>query len=652
MKRHIFITLSLSILLIAGGMCAAVAQTTFISDQPQLRAIEEKLRHGEAEAARRAAQEYTEALVQRAGGTIGDHRADADSLSGGMASFEPTPEDLALAEACAVWAITEAALDRREEARWHWYVAQNLSRTFLTKDLSGYGRGGAYLMRNSIQAAETMHAKVYDVLDPVKPEEKFGSSFREPVRIRAVYPRLPKDLRNRDRFSHVVFIQVTINSLGEVVQPTVMDAGFYPGLIYRAFEALREWRYEPARLNGKAVSYRYIIPVAFSDDRPSMPVAENGGEFPAFTVTPIEHALDSVSSLALDQHKGLIYVADRGSNTILRVNPSGAAEVFAGGSSLGFNGDGKKALDTWFNYISAISLDPRTGELFVADTSNYRIRSISLKDGTVKTAAGIGPKGVPLAMIPRDPQAPGAFAAGHFSGDGGPAVEAELNLPSGVWADPVGMLFIADSANHRVRAVNRGNSPVFLMGAEIGPGEIATIAGTGKLGFSGDGGKAQHAELAFPTEVKTDLSGNLFIVDSLNQRIRKVDRQSGIIQTVAHGYLPDSPPDQAALNWTISITGVSVTAHQELLYSDRVDQSIHMISSDGTNRVIYKALPLESRFSDLEATMDGQVYVADPRRIGILRLPGAGYVRSAPNVKAKPGSSVAGEKALSAISSK
>jgi len=626
MKRQSNITLVFSIFMMIGGLGSAFGQTAFISDQPQLHAIEEKLRRGETEAARRAAQEYTETLVQRSGGTLGDHRADADALSGGMASAQTTPEDMALAEACAVWAITEAALDRREEARWHWYIAQNLSRTFINKNLTFYGRGGTYLMRNSIQPAETMHAKMYDVLDPVRPEENYGSSFKEPVRIRAVYPRLPQDLRNRDRFSHVVFIQITVNPIGEVVQPTVMDAGFYPGLIYRAFEALKEWRYEPAQLNGKAVGFRYIVPVAFSDDRPSMPVAEDGGAFPVFTVTPIEHALDNVSSLAID-HKNMIYVADRGSNTILRVNPNGAAEVIAGGPSFGFNGDGKKALNTWFNYISSISLDERTGELFVADTMNYRIRSISLKDGIVRTVAGVGPKSIPLAMLPRDPKATGALAVGHFGGDGGTAVEAELNLPSGVWADPVGMLFIADSGNHRVRAINRGTSPIYLMGAEIAPGEITTIAGNGKMGFSGDGGKAQDAELAFPTEVKTDLAGNLFIVDTLNQRIRKVDRQSGLISTVAHGYLPDpdAPLGNAALNWTISITGLSISMQQELLYADRVDQSIHLVSRDGTNRVIYKALPLESRFSDLEATIKGQLYIADPRRIGVLRLPGSSY---------------------------
>jgi len=649
MKRQGSVTLICSIFVMVGGLRATFAQTAFISDQPQLHAIEEKLRHGEAEAARRAAQEYTEMLVQRSGGTLGDHRAEADALSGGMASAQTTPEDMALAEACAVWAITEAVLDRREEARWHWYIAQNLSRTFINKDLAFYGRGGTYLMRNSIQPAETMHAQMSDVLDPVRPEEKYGSSFKEPVRIRAVYPRLPQDLHHRDRFSHVVFIQITVDPTGVVIQPTVMDAGFYPGLIYRAFEALKEWRYEPARLNGKAVSFRYIVPVAFSDDRPSMPVAEDGGAFPVFTVIPVEHALDSVSSLAID-HKNMIYVADRGANTILRANPNGAIEVVAGSTSFGFNGDGKKARDTWFNYVSAISLDERTGELFVADTMNYRIRSISLKDGIVRTVAGVGPKDIPPAMLPRDPKAPGALAVGRFSGDGGPAVEAELNLPSGVWADPVGMLFIADSGNHRVRVINRGTSPVFLMGAEIGPYEIATIAGNGKMGFSGDGGKAQDAELAFPTEIKTDLAGNLFIVDTLNQRIRKVDRQSGLISTVAHGYLPDpdAPLDHAALNWTISITGLSLTTHQELIYADRVDQSIHMVSRDGSNHVIYKALPLESRFSDLEATINGQLYVADPRRIGVLRLPGSCYGGQTASAQSKVPPAAAGEKKLSA----
>src|SRR5262249_48316825 len=150
---------------------------------------------------------------------------------------------------------------------------------------------------------------------------------------------------------------------------------------------------------------------------------------------------------------------------------------------------------------TAISFDQRTQELFIADTRNYRIRSVSTKDFTVKTVAGIGTS-TPVREIPYDSHTPGALAAGKFKSDGGPATEAELNLPSGVCADPVGILFIADSGNHRIRAVNRGTSPVILMGVDIDPGEIQTIAGTGALGFSGDGGKATLAELAFPTELK------------------------------------------------------------------------------------------------------------------------------------------------------
>jgi sugar lactone lactonase YvrE len=631
---------------------ATSAETTYLSTDPKLRDIEILLRRGETETARRAVQAYTEILVQNAGGTFGDHRADEGSLSRAMASTNPPASGTSLAQACALWAVTEAAVDRREEARWHWYVAQNLSREFRSVDLSSYGRGGVYLMRNSIKSAQDQHANLDDILDPVRPEEKYGVAFQEPVRTRVVYPRLPDDLRKRDRFSHVVFVQITVNQLGEIAQPMVLDAGFYPGLIYRAFEALREWRYQPARLNGKPVSFRYIVPVAFSDDRPSMPVAEDGGPFSGFTVIPVEHALDNVSSIAVS-HRNVIYVADRGSNTILRIRPDGASEIFAGGTGFGLNGDGKHARDTEFNYISDISLDERTGELFVADTSNYRIRSISLKDGTVQTVAGIGLRDdVPLRKIPRDPKAPGAFDVGGFSGDGGPATEAELNLPSGVCADPVGMLFIADSANHRVRVVNRGTSPVYLMGAEIGPGGIATVAGTGRLGFSGDGGPARDAQLAFPSEVRTDLSGNLLIVDTLNQRIRRVDRQSGIIHTIAYENLSDLHSDQAALNWSMSISGVTVTVKQEVIYGDRVDQSVHMVSPDGTNKVIYKALPLESRFSDLEATMNGAVYVADTRRIGVLRVPDAAYSLSALTAVSKPSPSASGEKIASGIASK
>jgi hypothetical protein len=349
---------------------------------------------------------------------------------------------------------------------------------------------------------------------------------------------------------------------------------------------------------------------------------------PAQTATPPNSALasgevklDKVAGLSLDLLSGTLYVADKGKSVIYRVTKSGAISPFAGNGLSGFDGDGKSALDTQLNHPLAVSLDQRTGELFVADTKNYRIRAISPKDFVVSTVAGSGTR-TSASRIPYDSHTPGALAAGRIAGDGGPATEAELNLPSGVCADPIGILFIADSGNHRIRAVNRGTSPVYLMGVEIGPGNIETIAGTGTLGFSGDGGKATLAQLAFPTELKVDASGSLLIVDSFNQRLRKIDRQSGIIQTVADGTIAEVPPERALEHWATSVVGAAVTTTQEIIYTDRVDHSIHRLSRGAENRVIFSAQPHEFEFGSVEVGAQGEIFIADVHWNRVLRLDG------------------------------
>jgi trimeric autotransporter adhesin len=339
------------------------------------------------------------------------------------------------------------------------------------------------------------------------------------------------------------------------------------------------------------------------------------GQLPA--TTPV----NKIAGLAIDLHSGALYIADKGKSVIYRVAKGGVITPFAGNGLSGFDGDGKSALDTQFNHPLAISLDQRTGELFIADTKNYRIRAISPKNLKVSTVAGIGTR-TSSSRIPYDSHTPGALAAGHIAGDGGPATEAEFNLPSGVCADPIGILFIADSGNHRVRAVNRGTSPVYLMGVEIGPGNIETIAGTGTLGFSGDGGKATHAQLAFPTELRVDASGSLLIVDSFNQRLRKIDRQSGIIRTVAAGEISEVPPERALEHWATSVVGASVTMNQEIIYTDRVNHSVHRLSRGGENRVIYSAQPHEYEFGSVEIDAQGEIYVADVHWNRVLRIDG------------------------------
>ena len=108
-----------------------------------------------------------------------------------------------------------------------------------------------------------------------------------------------------------------------------------------------------------------------------------------------------------------------------------------------------------------------------------------------------------------------------YNGDGIPDVSAELNNPEGVCADPKGNLYIADDFNNRIRKIN------------LTTGIITTFAGTDSAGFSGDGGFATNAKLFIPVDVFADTSGNVFIADAENNRIRKVSVSTGIITTVA-----------------------------------------------------------------------------------------------------------------------
>jgi hypothetical protein len=254
-------------LLIALAMLAIPAAASGPGWRERLAAIEGQLHQKQWEGASQAARALTVEIAQRSGGTRGDHRANADELGGALSDPAPSEETRSLARSVAFQAIAEAALGQQQEARWHWYLAQNLDRNVRSLDLAPYGKAGEFLERHSLAPAKDLHADLTDVLDPVRPE-KSGSGFAEPVRTKAVYPRRPRDLRDRDRFSHVVFVELTVDAGGDVVQPVVVDAAYYPGLVYQAFEALREWRYQPATLNGKPIPFRYVVPVPFADDRP------------------------------------------------------------------------------------------------------------------------------------------------------------------------------------------------------------------------------------------------------------------------------------------------------------------------------------------------------------------------------------------------
>ena len=205
-----------------------------------------------------------------------------------------------------------------------------------------------------------------------------------------------------------------------------------------------------------------------------------------------------IEGLAVD-HAGNIYIADADNNRIRRVDSAGTIETVAGTGEFGWEGDGVPATSATLTAMSGLATD-RNGNLYIADTWADRIRKID-SAGTISTVAGTGEEG--------------------RSGDGGPALAAQLNRPRGVAVDNAGNIYIADSANHQVRRVDVS-------------GTIATFAGTGDDGDLGDGGPATAAQLSEPYAVAIDPAGNVFIADAGNSTVRKVD-SGGKITTVAGG---------------------------------------------------------------------------------------------------------------------
>jgi hypothetical protein len=238
----------------------------------QIAELQKQLQAGDWEEARQAARFLSESLAERSGGTFADKRNRADELTGAVFGADPVPEGVLLGQVAGYRAIAEAELGRQDDARWHWYIAQNLAPQEVRQiNLKQYGEAGEFLRHQSLADAFSRHAGLVDVLDPVRPEGRYRDIFQPPVRTKVVYPRLPHDLHSRDRFSEAVNIQITVDETGKILQPLLISAGFYPGAVYRALEALGEWRFEPAKLNGKAVAYRYVVPIVFADDRPANP---------------------------------------------------------------------------------------------------------------------------------------------------------------------------------------------------------------------------------------------------------------------------------------------------------------------------------------------------------------------------------------------
>jgi hypothetical protein len=287
---------------------------------------------------------------------------------------------------------------------------------------------------------------------------------------------------------------------------------------------------------------------------------------------------------------GNLYIGDSQNHRVRKVAVGGTISTVAGTGTAGYSGDGGPATSAQLNYPIGVAVDS-SGNLYIADEVNQRIRKVTA-GGTISTVAGTGTAG--------------------YSGDGGQATSARLNYPSYVAVDSSGRLYIADTANQRVR--------------RVGPlGNIGTVAGTGTSGYSGDGGQATSAQLNTPSGIAVDSSGNLYIADYSNARIRRVG-PLGNIGTVAgsgtDGFSGDGGAATSARLYHPGAVAVDTSGNQYILDFDNfrirkvtAGGTISTVAGTGTHGYSGDGGPATSArigsASDVAVDAAGRVYVAD-----------------------------------------
>lgn len=262
---------------------------------------------------------------------------------------------------------------------------------------------------------------------------------------------------------------------------------------------------------------------------------------------------------------GNLYITEEYNHIVRKITrATGIVSTICGTGTAGYAGDGGPAITAQLNQPAGLCLD-RTGNIYIADKNNNRIRKIDALTGTIISYAGIGSAG--------------------YSGDGGPANTTKLAYPMSVCADSADNIYIADNANHRIRRVDATT------------GIITTVTGLGGQAYTGDEGQAIYARISEPNYVHMSKRGNLYISDYGNNVIRVIT-PDGIIHTVAgsglFGYSGDGGP---ALSATFQRPSGICTDNQENLYI-----------ADGENSAIRKVTPVYTGFGNTPSVSSTYIY--------------------------------------------
>jgi len=245
--------------------------------------------------------------------------------------------------------------------------------------------------------------------------------------------------------------------------------------------------------------------------------------------------------VAVDQVRGLIYIADSVNHAIRKIDPRGIISTFAGTGARGFGGDGGPATSAQLAGPTGLAVD-RNGNVYIADQQNHRVRKVS--NGIITSIVGTG--------------------SSTYSGDGGPANLAGIRSPLDVTVADDGTVYIADTGNQRIRRIDPGTAV------------ISTYAGSGVAGFTGDGGPAIEARIYSPTMLALDAFENLYFADSRNNRMRVVDSKQIIYSAAGNGAIDHSGDGGPALDASFGEpTGIAAS----------LDGSYAFVSSRSTGRI-------------------------------------------------------------------